>query len=52
VSPWTTTTTGFRPARLAVAEDVDRRRRARGTLSGDDARLRRIDVDAAREIVA
>src|SRR5207247_11050464 len=40
------------PARLTVAEHVDRRRGSRRALSGDDARLRGVDVDAAREVLA
>ena len=42
----------LRSVRLGVAERIERRRRARRALSGDDARLRRVDVDAAGEVFA
>ena len=42
----------LRPARLGIPQRIERRRRARRALAGDDGRLRRVDVDAAREVLA
>jgi hypothetical protein len=42
----------FRAVRRGVAEGIERRHGARRTLAGDQAGLRRVDVDAAGEILA
>ena len=42
----------LRSMRLRIAEQIERRRRARRALPGKDARLRRVDIDAAREVLA
>ena len=52
MSPCTTHTIGLPGGGCRLAEDVDRARGIGGRLAGLEGRLRRVDVDAAREALA